>query len=460
MDEVITPPTPQDMVVGSNVLDDIISYPAQRDFAADPATVEVINTYPRRRDIAEDSRELEDIKERFDGIVGDGTSELFGRIFRSIPSKNASVSFNNVYSNNPSHDNVMDVLHLGSYNYAGLNGHPRILEASRCALAKYGTTTSGVRLLNGTSEVHLELEKRLANFFNMEEVITFSSGYAANLATLATVCRKGDLVLSDMLNHQSIVDGLKLSSCDSRMYRHASPSSLERLLKRQPLTRRKFIISDGVFSMDGNLAPLPEIVDLAEKYNAYIIIDDAHGTGSIGPNGRGSSAFFNLTNHVDIITGSLSKGLPGIGGFVATNHETAKIIRLASNPYIFSASLPPSIAAGIIEAIDILENDETIIGKLDDNIRCFTGILRTAGFNLLNSETAIIPIMMPSEDITYKMTRKLQENNIYVNPVVFPAVSKSSPRIRLNLSADLTQNELQSSAQALIRVGTELGVIQ
>jgi len=412
----------------------------------------------RQRDITSQSEILKNAFSRIENIISDNKIEIIGRVFHGIPRKNTTVSMNTYYSDDRD-AKITDVLHLGSYNYAGLNGHPEIIARSIAAVEKYGTTTSGVRLLNGTSEVHLELEKRLADFLQVDEVITFSSGFSANIAAFSSLCHEGDIVLSDMLNHQSITDGLKLSSCEVVSYRHASPKSIENILKKYPLQQRKFIVSDGVFSMDGDIAPLPEMVELSKKYNAYIIIDDAHGVASVGPNGRGTVASFGLSSEVDVITGSLSKGLPGIGGFIATNHKTAAIIRATANPYIFSASLPPGVAAGIIAAIDILEESPLLIDKLSRNVAFFTSELRSLGFNLLSSTTAIIPILMPDEDTTYEMARQLQENNIYANPVIYPAVSKSRPRIRLNLSADLTGDDMLSSIQILSELGKKLRVI-
>lgn len=410
------------------------------------------------RDITRGSHDLQSVAERVDGYYKDGNIELVSRVFHGIPSKNSMVSFNTASTDNgqlvPS-----NVLHLGSYNYAGLNGHPEIIEAALNATNRYGTTTSGVRLLNGTCDLHLELERSLAKFLGVEEVVTFSSGFVANLAAISSITTEGDLILSDMLNHQSIVDGIKLSGAECLIYRHCSPKSIEAILRRQPISRRKFIITDGVFSMDGNLAPIPEIVALAQKYNAFVIVDDAHGTASVGPHGRGTCEHFGITSEVDVITGSLSKGLPGVGGFVATTKQIAGIIRASSNPYIFSASIPPAIAAGIIAAISVLESDGGIVERLEGNSRWLREKLRDAGFNLLKSETAIIPILMPTQEVTYEITRMLQTRGVYVNPVSYPAVSKSRTRIRLNVSADLDQHELGFGFEEICRAGRDLKVI-
>ncbi|MFV8982152.1 aminotransferase class I/II-fold pyridoxal phosphate-dependent enzyme [Serratia fonticola] len=408
-----------------------------------------------RRKLAYANEYLQGIVARHDYLTAQGAMEVIGRVFHGIPGKKTTVSFS---SGSLSHQ-TREMLHLGSYNYSGLNGHPQIIEASIQATRRYGTTSSGVRLLNGTCELHVDMEQRLAKFLGVEEVITFSSGFCANLAVLATLCRKGDVVLSDTLNHQSIVDGLKLSECLVKQYRHASLTSLESKLSQLPLEVRKFIVTDGVFSMDGDFAPLPGIVDLARRYNAFVIVDDAHGTGHVGPNGRGSCAHFQVTDGVDVITGSLSKGLPGVGGFIATSQETAKIIRTAATPYIYSASLPAGVVASIIKAIDILEMSPQLIEQLQSKTAYFTRRLRDAGFNLLNSETSIVPLLTGEEQCCYILTRLLHEQGIYVNPVAHPAVSKSRARIRMNLSSNLSYGELDYSICALIQAGQKLSLI-
>lgn len=408
-----------------------------------------------RRKLAYANDYLQGIVARYDHLTAQGVMEIIGRVFHDIPDNKTTVSFSSGSLSNQ----TREMLHLGSYNYSGLNGHPLIIEASIQATRRYGTTSSGVRLLNGTSDLHVEMERRLAKFLEVEEVITLTSGFCANLAVLATLCQKDDIVLSDTLNHQSIVDGLKLSECQVKSYRHGSLTSLESKLNQLPLEARKFIVTDGVFSMDGDFAPLPGIVDLAHRYNAFVIVDDAHGTGHVGPNGRGSCAHFRVTGDVDVITGSLSKGLPGVGGFIATSKETAKIIRTAATPYIYSASLPPGVAASIIKAIDILEMSPQLIEQLRSKTEYFTRHLRKAGFNLLNSETSIVPLLTGEEQCCYVLTRLLHEQGIYVNPVAHPAVSKSRARIRINLSSNLSYEELDYSICALIQAGKKLSLI-
>jgi glycine C-acetyltransferase len=407
------------------------------------------------RDLARASEFLQGIVARHDSFVAQGTADVIGRVFHGIPGKKAMVSL----SSAADYSSARELLHLGSYNYSGLNGHPRIIEACIESIRRYGTTSSGVRLLNGTSDLHLQMEQRLANYLGVEEVITFSSGFSANLAALSTLCRRGDVVLSDTLNHQSIVDGLRLSECMAKPYRHGSLQSLENRLRQLPRAARKFIVTDGVFSMDGDLAPLPGIVELGQRYDAFIIVDDAHGTGHVGPNGRGSCAHFQVTEQVDVITGSLSKGLPGVGGFIGCRRETAKIIRAGANPYIYSASLPPGVAATVICAIDILESSPELTEQLQAKTAYFTQQLRDAGFDLLNSQTAIVPLLTGDEARCYALARLLHEQGVYVNPVTYPAVSHSRARIRMNLSANLTAEELNYGIFSLVQAGRQLSLI-
>ncbi|PHM37222.1 aminotransferase class I/II-fold pyridoxal phosphate-dependent enzyme [Xenorhabdus innexi] len=408
------------------------------------------------RDITRSNDYLQSMSARHEHFVAAGKMDMIGRVFHRTPCKHVSVSYSPTSTDS---EQVREVLHLGSYNYSGLNGHQKIIEASINATHRYGTTSSGVRLLNGTCGLHLEMEQRLANFLGVEDVITLSSGFCANLAALSTLCREGDIVFSDILNHQSIVDGLKLSGATIRIYQHVSLKNLEHKLRQTSFQARKFIITDGVFSMDGDLAPLPGIVELARKYNAFVIVDDAHGTGHIGPNGRGICAHFGITDQIDIITGSLSKGLPGIGGFIGTSKRTGNIIRLAATPYIYSASLPPAVLASIISAIDILEASPQLTLELQTKAEYFRQKLRDAGFNILNSETAIVPLITGDEQCCYTMARMLHEKGIYVNPVTYPAVSKTRSRIRINLSANLSDEELDYSISTLVQIGRQLALI-
>lgn len=406
-------------------------------------------------DLTSGSRTCKFILSRYIKYKQKGYSALVSRIFHGVPAKNAKVSYNTVEFTDPSNpsysDEIKDVLHLGSYNYSGLNGNTEIIDAAKDALDQYGTTTSGVRLLNGTSNLHIELEKKLAKFLGYESAVTYSSGFAANLAVFDTLCDESDVIFSDELNHESILKGIKLSGAVCETYPHKDVAALEQLIAKYPKDTRKFIVTDGIFSMDGDLAPLPELAQLAEQYGCYLIVDDAHGTAAIGPNGRGSVAHFGLEKKVDIITGSLSKGLPGIGGFIACNKKIGVVLRTGSAPYIFSASIPPATAAGVTKAIDILQKNPAIINRLDRNAKFVRDRLRAADIDILQSETAVIPVIVGSDHNAYTLAKNLHERGIYANPVVFPAVKRGSARIRLNVSADLNQNELNFAVDAIIR---------
>jgi glycine C-acetyltransferase len=406
-------------------------------------------------DLTSGSRTCKFILSRYIKYKQRGYSALVSRIFHGVPSKNARVSYNTVEfqdsSNAKCSNEIKTVLHLGSYNYSGLNGKPEIIDAAKTALDNYGTTTSGVRLLNGTSQLHIELEAKLAKFLRYDSVVTYSSGFAANLALFDTLCDPTDIVFTDELNHESINKGIKLSGANCEVFPHKNTQALEKLIAKHPKNSRKFIVTDGIFSMDGDLAPLPELAQLAEKYNCFLVVDDAHGTAAIGPNGRGTVAHFGLEDKVDIITGSLSKGLPGIGGFIACNEKSGIVLRTGSAPYIFSASIPPATAAGISKAIDILENNPAIAHRLTYNAQFIRDRLRSANINILDSETAVIPIIVGSDENAFTLAKYLHDSGIYANPVVFPAVKRSSARIRLNVSADLTQEELNFAITAIIR---------
>jgi glycine C-acetyltransferase len=359
----------------------------------------------------------------------------------------------------PAESEYASLLHLGTYNYSGLNGHPRVIEAAAAALYRYGTTTSGVRLLNGTSDLHLLLERKLASYLGVEDAVTFSSGFAANIAVLSCLCSESDVVFSDELNHQSIADGLKLSGAKVVKYLHQNMDSLRAMLSGTTRLQRKFIVTDGIFSMDGDVALLDEIFDLAEEFNALVIVDEAHATAAYGACGRGVVSHMGHAGRIDVITGSLSKGLPGIGGFAAGQKKTMDLLRVGSNPYIFSASIPPSVAAGLIAAIEILEAEPEIQDTLHHNENYLRDGLKAMGLNTMSSASPIIPVLMPSRDTTFRFATLLHEDGIYVNAVCFPAVSRKWPRLRINASASLEPDDLDRALEGFGRVARKLQLI-
>jgi glycine C-acetyltransferase len=406
----------------------------------------------RERDLVSSSTKTRALFTFYQWLSNTNHINMLSRIFKGNITNNVkSLCLNGI-------TNEKNLIHLGSYNYSGLNNHKEIISAAEIALKKYGTTTSGVRLLNGTTDLHIELENRLANFLGFEDVVTYSSGYAANFSVLSALCSDKDIVFSDELNHQSIVDGLKLSGTYTVKYPHRDSKALEGLLKGVTKKQRKFIVTDGIFSMDGDVARLDELVYLANKYDTFLIVDDAHATASFGPNGKGTPAHFKLEKEVDVLTGSLSKGLPGIGGFAAGSKLTTNLLRFGSNGYIFSASLPPSTVAGLITAIDILEANPKIQNKLHENETYLRNGIISLGLNVMHSETPIIPILLENRDITFVFARKLHEKGVYVNPICFPAVSRYLPRIRINVSAELSLADMDYSLNAIESVASELKI--
>jgi glycine C-acetyltransferase len=369
---------------------------------------------------------------------------MMQRVFKGIQTNIATTKFS--FSSEHKNNQYQSLIHLSSYNYAGLSGHPKIIASAKDALDNYGTSTSGVRLLNGTYDLHLMLEQKLANFLDTEAVVTYSSGYVANISVLSTLCDEGDVVFSDQFNHQSIIDGLRLSRAKVITFPHLDYEKLEALLAEYSSKHQTFIVSDGVFSMDGDIADLPKIVALSKKYDSITIIDDAHGTAALGPQGQGSKHHFSIKEGIDVITGSLSKGLPGIGGFAACSETIADSLRFGSGGYIFSASLTPATVAGLIMAIDILENEPERQIKLQENTKMLKQGLQSIGLNTMQSTTAVIPILMPSREKAWQLSEWLHEHGVFINAISFPAVPLDSPRLRLNAS---TAFEKEDIAQAL-----------
>lgn len=414
------------------------------------------NNKSRERDLVKSSSRTRALYSLYEWLSDTKHIAVTSRVSKGIPNQNLQVK----YSSDSTENNYKNLIHLGSYNYSGLNGHPDIIKAAKKAVDDYGITTSGVRLLNGTTNLHVEFEKKLAKFLGFEEVITYSSGYSANISTLAALCSDKDLVFSDALNHQSINDGLKLSGATIIKFPHRDYTTLEGNLKGTLRLQRKFIITDGIFSMDGDVANLNQIVHLANKYNAFVIVDDAHATAAFGPNGKGTPAHFNIQDEIDVLTGSLSKGLPGIGGFAAGKKSTIDLLRFGSNGYIFSASIPSPILAGLIVALDILEKHPEIQAQLHKNEIYLREGIKEAGLNVIHSESPIIPILVPNRDTAFTFAKKLHEKGIYANAICFPAVSRHHPRLRLNASAALTTEDLDFCIKTIRTVASDLNLIQ
>jgi glycine C-acetyltransferase len=417
----------------------------------------------RTRDITSGHPAAENVIREYESLSQSGEAELLGRIFHGTVGPLPAVSFADTPNPTPRSSQLpRGMINLGSSDYAGLNDHPRVLEAAAKALYRFGNSSTGGRLLNGTTELHVRLEQRLAAFLDAEAAITYNSGYCANLSVMSCLCAKDDVVLTDILNHQSIVDGLALGGAASIIYLHkcvsGSARSIEAILSRLPWETRKFIVTDGIFSMDGDLAPLDAIVCLARKHNAFVIVDEAHAIGAYGPFGRGTVAHFGLEAEVDVITGVLSKGLPGIGGFVAGPKRTIDVLRYSSNGYIFSTALPPSVIAGVLEAIDILESDASIQDRLHQNSRRLRDGIVSVGLDVLGSESAVIPIAMPDTITALRFTRLLHDAGVFVNFACHPVVSTLRPRLRLNMTAKLTVDEINRALDAVGQAARILGM--
>jgi glycine C-acetyltransferase len=425
------------------------------------ATRKADNT--RDRDIAGGCPRARALHGHYEDLLQSSDLALIGRVFHASSGSRATVSYAGLATAEAgSVAPRSNMINLGSSDYAGLNRHPRVIQAATEALHVFGNSSTGGRLLNGTTDLHVLLERKLAEFLGVEDAITYNSGYCANLTTFSTLCAPGDVVISDILNHQSIADGLALGGAESVTYLHSSmrgtARSVETILRRLPRGRRKFIVTDGVFSMDGDVAPLDEVVSLADEYNAFVIVDDAHATGALGPCGRGTVAHFGLDDQVDVITGVLSKGLPGIGGFAAGPKRTIDLLRYGSHGYIFSTALPPSVVAGLIAAIDILRESPEIQERLHRNVRRFRDGVEALGFDVLGSQSAVIPLPMPDAATTLRFARMLHEDGVYVNAAIYPAVSPLRPRLRVNVNASLDVADIDAALESIQRCMARLQI--
>ncbi len=353
-----------------------------------------------------------------------------------------------------------DILMFGSNSYLGLTTHPKLKEASKAAIDKYGSGCAGSRFLNGTLDLHLELEERLAKFVGMDGALVFSTGFQVNLGVLSSITGRHDYIIIDELDHACIIDGSRLSFSKVLKYRHNDMASLETVLQRCEPDRVKLIAIDGVFSMEGDIAKLPEIVSLAEKYNANIMIDDAHGLGVLGKNGRGTADHFGLTNKVDLIMGTFSKSLASIGGFIAADHSTINYLKHNARSLIFSASIAPANAASVIAALDIMESEPERLEKLWANTDYAMKLIKDAGFDTGHSETPIIPIFIRDDYKTFMMTKILLERGVFVNPVVSPAVASSSALLRFSLMATHSFDQIEEGVSKIAKVAKEVGVFE
>ena len=353
-----------------------------------------------------------------------------------------------------------DVLNFCSNNYLGLANHPKVVAAAQEAMKKYGVGPAAVRTIAGTMDLHVELEKRLAKFKGAEDVITFQSGFTANLGTISALVGKEDVIFSDRLNHASIIDGCRLSGAKIIAYDHNDASALEAAIKEAAGTyRRALIVTDGVFSMDGDIAPLPAIVAAAEEHDAAVFVDDAHASGVLGRNGRGSVDHFDLHGRVAIQVGTLSKAMGVLGGYVAGPLALREMLIQRGRPFLFSTSHPPAVAAPGRAAIRVLEEEPELIERLWANTGRFKEGLRSLGFDTGLSETPITPVMVGDAALAIRFADRLLEEGVWATSVVFPTVALDGARLRTIVTAAHSDDELDACLAAFARVGRELGVV-
>lgn len=351
------------------------------------------------------------------------------------------------------------VLMFGSNSYLGLTNHPKIKEASIEAIKKYGTGCAGSPFLNGTLDIHIELEEKLADFVGKEKAIVYSTGFHTNIGVIPTIVGRGDYIIGDELNHASIVEGRRLSFATYMKYKHNDMESLEAVLKKIPYESIKLIVMDGVFSMEGDVAKLPAIVDLAEKYNASVYVDEAHSLGVFGEGGRGICNHFGLTDRVDLIMGTFSKSLATIGGFIATDADTINFLKHHSRSYIFSASISPAATASVIAALDVIKQEPERIKNLWDITNYSLDAFRSLGFEIGPTETPIIPLYIRDNDKTFIITQELYEQGIFVNPVIPPACAPDATLIRFSLMATHTKTHIDEAVDKLTKTFRKYGII-
>ena len=356
--------------------------------------------------------------------------------------------------------NGKKVINLSSNNYLGFANHPRLKKAAIAAVEKYGAGAGAVRPIIGNMALHDELESLLAKFKREEAVLSFQSGFNCNAGVIQAVTEKGDLIISDQLNHASIIDGTRLSKADKAVFKHSDMKDLETVLKeKRDSYNNVLIITDGVFSMDGDIANLPGIVELAEKYNCLTYVDDAHASGVLGESGRGSVDHFHLHGRVDFAMGTLSKAIGVVGGYVAGKQVTIDWLKNRGRPFLFSTGLPPAAVGAAIEAIKMLMESTEYTDRLWDNAKHFKAGLGKLGFNTGNSETPITPIIVGDEAKTLEFSKKLFANGVFSGPIVFPTVPKGTGRVRCMVTAGHTKAQLDEAVKVCEKVGKEMGII-
>ena len=351
------------------------------------------------------------------------------------------------------------VVNLSSNNYLGLTTHPMLRARALEALQAFGVGTGSVRTIAGTMAIHMELERRLAAFNHTEAAVVFQSGFAANAGTVSSLLGRDDVIVSDELNHASIIDGARLSRATIKVFPHRNVAAAREIVAALPRDQRKLLITDGVFSMDGDLGPLPELCDLADEYGCIMMVDDAHASGVFGGHGRGTVDHFGMHGRVDVQVGTLSKALGALGGYVAGSKSLIEFLYHRARPFLFSTSHPPSVAATCIAALDVLENEPQWMERLWANTRFFKAELEALGFNIGISESPITPVFVGDGALAMTLSDKLFDAGVFAQGIGFPTVPQGKARVRTIVTATHTEDELQFALDAFTRVGTELGII-
>lgn len=351
------------------------------------------------------------------------------------------------------------ILNFSSNNYLGLANHPKLIEAAVKATQELGVGAGAVRTIIGTMRIHEELEEKLARFKHCEATLVLQSGFTANMAAIPPIMGEGDVIISDQLNHASIIDAVRLTKGTTKdIFPHSDMNALESVLKKHKNARRKLIVTDGVFSMDGDIAKLPDIVALAEKHNAIVMVDDAHGSGVMGSHGRGTVDHFGLHDKVDIVVGTMSKALGSMGGYVASTQAMRDLMVNKARPLLFSTPHPPSVVAACMAAVDLMESDDALIKKLWYNTRYFKAGMKSIGLPI-ESETPLCPVIVGTSEKAQKLSQRLLEEGIYGRAIVFPTVAADKARVRIIINACHTQPQLDRCIEAFEKIGKELDLL-
>jgi glycine C-acetyltransferase len=352
-----------------------------------------------------------------------------------------------------------EVVNLSSNNYLGLTTHPKVRERAIEATRTFGVGSGSVRTIAGTMRLHVDLERRLADFKKTEAAVVFQSGFAANAGTVAAILTSDDVIVSDELNHASIIDGCRLSRATIKVFPHKDVEAARRVLSSLPAGPRKLLVTDGVFSMDGDLGALPELCGLAGEFGCIMMVDDAHASGVFGRNGRGTVDHFNLHGRVDVQVGTLSKAIGVLGGYVAGSHTLIEYLRQRARPFLFSTSHPPAVAAACLAALDVLAEEPQVIDALWDNTRFFKSGLRALGFDTGASESPITPVVVGDAALAMSLSDRLFEHGVFAQGIAFPTVPRGKARVRTIVTATHTRDELEYALDAFAKAGRELGVL-